>query len=56
MMRVLNKLRPGLPGTTRNTNTNKVQRTNGFMQRPKTRPEMKLFFVVSNVALELSAG
>ncbi len=29
------------PGTTRNTSVNRVQKTRGFIQRPKTRPEMK---------------
>ena len=38
-MRVSNKLRLGSPGTTRNTNTNKAQKTSGFMQTPKSEHE-----------------
>ncbi len=38
-MCVSNKLRLSLPGTTRNTNMNKVWRTKGFMQRPKSEQE-----------------
>ncbi len=38
-MRVLKKLRLGLPGTTRNINMNKVWKTDSSTQMPKSRHE-----------------